>query len=89
MKNKNKANELFSDGNFRHATARYAKALSHCAKLFDLSPSEEDEAREVRLSLYLNMAFAYIKLDKLDNAMQSCDDALTKSKIGSTEIYCH
>ncbi|KAL3806626.1 hypothetical protein ACHAXA_010814 [Cyclostephanos tholiformis] len=83
LKNKNEANELFSDGNYRHAAARYAKALSHCAKLFDLSPEEEEEVREVRLSLYLNLAFAYIKLDKLDNAMQSCDDAL---KLDGTNV---
>ncbi|KAL3771140.1 hypothetical protein ACHAW5_009924 [Stephanodiscus triporus] len=83
MKNKNEANELFSDGNYRHAAARYAKALGHTAKLFDLSPAEEEEAREVKLSLYLNLAFAYIKLDKLDNAMQSCDDAL---KLDGTNV---
>jgi tetratricopeptide (TPR) repeat protein len=87
MKNKNEANELFSDGNYRHAAARYAKALSHCAKLFDLSPAEEDEAREVRLSLYLNLAFAYIKLDKLDNAMQSCDDALKLDGASVKALY--
>ncbi len=87
MKNKNEANELFSDGNYRHAAARYAKALSHAAKLFDMSPAEEEEAREVRLSLHLNLALAYIKLEKLDNAMQSCDDALALDATNVKALY--
>ena len=87
MKNKNEANELFSGGNYRHAAARYAKALSHAAKLFDMSPAEEDEAKEIRLSLHLNLALAYIKLEKLDNAMKSCDDALVLDGMNVKALY--
>ena len=87
MKNKKEANELFSDGNYKHAAARYAKALSHCSKFFDLSPAQEDEMRDVKLSLYLNLALAYIKLEKLDNAMQSCDDALKLDSKNTKALY--
>lgn len=87
MKNKKEANELFSDGNYKHAAARYAKALSHCSKFFDLSPAQEDETRDVKLSLYLNLALAYIKLEKLDNAMQSCDDALKLDSKNTKALY--
>jgi tetratricopeptide (TPR) repeat protein len=87
MKNKKEANELFSDGNYKHAAARYAKALSHCSKFFDLSPTQEEETREVKLSLYLNLALAYIKLEKLDNAMQSCDDALKIDSKNTKALY--
>eukprot|EP00578_Thalassiosira_sp_NH16_P020580 CAMPEP_0181097932 /NCGR_PEP_ID=MMETSP1071-20121207/11839_1 /TAXON_ID=35127 /ORGANISM="Thalassiosira sp., Strain NH16" /LENGTH=777 /DNA_ID=CAMNT_0023180459 /DNA_START=18 /DNA_END=2354 /DNA_ORIENTATION=- len=76
MKNKNEANELFSDGNYRHAAARYAKALTHCSKFFDLKPEDETEVRAVKMSLNLNMALAYIKLEKLDNALRCCNDVL-------------
>jgi len=76
LKNKNEANELFSDGNYRHAAARYAKALTHCSKFFDLSPDEERRVNETKLSLHLNLALSYIKLEKLDNAYKSCDEAL-------------
>ena len=76
MKNKKEATELFSDGNYRHAAARYSKALTHCTKFFDLSPDEEQEVKDVKLSLHLNIALMYIKLEKLDNAYQSCNDAL-------------
>ena len=87
MKNKAEANELFSDGNYRHAAARYAKALTHCTKFYDLSPQEEHEVKEVKLSLYLNMAFAYIKLEKLDNAYQSCNDALAIDEANVKALY--
>ncbi|KAL7426935.1 hypothetical protein ACHAXM_000650, partial [Skeletonema potamos] len=76
-KNKAEANELFSGGNYQHAAARYAKALSHCTKFFDLAPEQQKEVNDVKLSLYLNLAFAYIKLEKLDNALLQCNEALS------------
>mmetsp|Transcript_28544 Transcript_28544/g.60504 ORF Transcript_28544/g.60504 Transcript_28544/m.60504 type:complete len:748 (+) Transcript_28544:113-2356(+) len=87
MKNKNEANELFSGKNYRHAAARYAKALTHCSKLFDLSPDEEKEVKEVKLSLHLNLALAYIKLEKLDNARNSCDEALRLDAANVKALY--
>ena len=51
--------------NFRHAAARYQKALSHCAKFFDLSGDDEAEVKALKLSLYLNLATCYIKLEVL------------------------
>ncbi|KAL7531674.1 hypothetical protein ACHAXR_005200 [Thalassiosira sp. AJA248-18] len=87
MKNKNEANELFSDGNYRHAAARYAKALTHCTKFFDLNPEEEEEVKQVKLSLHLNIALMYIKLEKLDNAKQSCDDALKLDAASVKALY--
>lgn len=87
MKNKNEANELISDGNYRHAAARYAKALTHCTKFFDLSPDETQEVKEVKLSLHLNMALAYIKLEKLDNANQACNEALKLDVTNVKALY--
>eukprot|EP01082_Thalassiosira_pseudonana_P005183 g4728.t1 g4728 contig16:169977-171020(+) len=87
MKNKGEANELFSDGNYKFAAARYAKALSHCSKFFDLSPEEEQEVKDVKLSLHINMALAYIKLEKLDNAYQSCNEALKLDETNVKALY--
>jgi len=87
MKNKKEANELFSDKNYRHAAARYAKALTHCSKFFDLSPDEQKEVDDVKMSLYLNIALAYIKLEKLDNALQSCNDALKIDEKNTKALY--
>jgi len=87
LKNKNEANELISDGNYRHAAARYAKALTHCTKFFDLSPTEEEEVKQVKLSLYLNSALAYIKLEKMNNAYQSCNDALKLDRKNVKALY--
>jgi tetratricopeptide (TPR) repeat protein len=76
MKNKAEANELFHDGNYRHAAARYAKALSHCSKFYDLSPDDDAEVKAVQLTLHLNMALAYTKLEQPDHALRCCNDAL-------------
>lgn len=87
LKNKTEANELFAGGNYRHAAARYVKALTHCGKFFDLSPVEEKEVMEMKLSLYLNVALAYIKLEKLDNAYQYCNDALSLDTNNVKALY--
>ncbi|KAL9179094.1 hypothetical protein ACHAXT_000136 [Thalassiosira profunda] len=87
MKNKAEANELFADGNYRHAAARYAKALTHATKFFDLSPEEAEEVKEVKLSLHLNLALAYLKLEKLDNAHRCCNDALALDESNVKALY--
>ena len=73
MKNKAEANELFGDGNYKFAAARYTKALSHCAKFVDLSPDDIEEVNGVKLSLNLNLALAYIKLQNPDQALRVCN----------------
>ncbi|KAL7450154.1 hypothetical protein ACHAWC_002127, partial [Mediolabrus comicus] len=87
MKNKAEANELFSGKNYQHAAARYAKALSHCSKFFDLSPEQKKEVDDVKLSLYLNLAFAYIKLEKFDNALLQCNEALNIDAESGKALY--
>jgi heat shock protein 4 len=87
MKNKQEANELFSDGNYKFAAARYTKALSHCAKFVDLSPDDGEEVKAVKLSLNLNLAFAYLKLENLDQALRVCNDALAIDGENTKALY--
>ncbi|KAL9179096.1 hypothetical protein ACHAXT_000138 [Thalassiosira profunda] len=87
LKNKAEANELFADGNHRHAAARYTKALTHAGKFFDLSPEEAEEVKEVKLSLHLNLALAYLKLEKLDHAHRCCNDALALDESNVKALY--
>lgn len=75
-KNKEEGNELWKGGNVRPAAARYHKALTHCAKFFDLSPDDEKEVGQVKLSLYLNLAQCYLKLENWEQAIRNCDDAI-------------
>ncbi len=58
--------ELFKGQNYRQAGARYSKALTHAAKMFDLSAEEQKEVHAVQLSLYLNLAQCYLKLQSWD-----------------------
>ena len=87
LSKKNKANELFTEGNYQHAAIHYAKALEDCAFLLDLPPGKEEIVREIRLSLYMNLALVHIKLHKLDNAMQNCDDALNLDPTNVKALY--
>lgn len=58
--------ELFKGQNYRQAGARYSKALTHAAKMFDLNAEEQKEVHAVQLSLYLNLAQCYLKLQSWD-----------------------
>jgi molecular chaperone DnaK (HSP70) len=87
MKNKAEANELFSDGNFKFAAARYTKALSHCAKFVDLSPADTEEVNGVKLSLNLNLSLAYLKLQNSDQALRVCNDALAIDDNNTKALY--
>lgn len=77
VKNKEEGNELFKGKNYRPAAARYHKSLTHASKFFDLSPDDEVEVKQVKLSLYLNLAQCYIKLENWDSTLRNCDEALT------------
>jgi tetratricopeptide (TPR) repeat protein len=87
MKNKAEANELFSDGNYKFAAARYTKALSHCAKFVDLNPEGVEEVNGVKLSLDLNLALAYLKLENPDQALRVCHDALAIDGENAKALY--
>lgn len=87
MKNKAEANELFSDGNYKFAAARYTKALSHCAKFVDLSPEDIKEVNDVKLSLNINLALAYLKLENPDQALRVCNDALAIDENSTKALY--
>ncbi len=56
-------NELFKDGNYQHAVQRYTKALGHTGKFFDISDADKAEIDTMKVSLFLNLAQCYIKLE--------------------------
>ncbi|KAL3936474.1 MAG: hypothetical protein SGBAC_008212 [Bacillariaceae sp.] len=87
MKNKAEANELFGDGNYKFAAARYTKALSHCAKFVDLSPDDMEEVNAVKLSLNLNLALSYTKLQNPDQALRVCNEAITIDENSPKALY--
>ena len=77
VKNKEEGTELFKGGNFRPAASRYQKSLTHAAKFFDLSPDDEAEVRQIKLSLYLNLSQCYIKLENWEQVLRNCNEALS------------
>ncbi|TYZ61805.1 hypothetical protein PybrP1_004803 [[Pythium] brassicae (nom. inval.)] len=87
VKNKEEGNELFRDGNVQHAAARYVKALSHASKFFDLSESDVEEVNKLRLSLYLNLAQCYLKLEAWPKAIANCKDALAIDPQNAKALY--
>jgi len=76
IKNKEEGTDLFKGGNIRPAAARYQKALTHCAKFFDLSPEDNAEVNAVKCTLYLNLVQCYLKLENWELVIRNCDEAL-------------
>jgi molecular chaperone DnaK (HSP70) len=87
MKNKEEANELFKDGNYKFAAARYTKALTHCSKFVDLNPDDATEVKNIKVTLNLNLALAYCKLENYDQALRVCNDALSLDKVNVKALY--
>lgn len=77
--------ELFKGQNYRQAGARYSKALTHAAKMFDLSSDEQKEVHAVQLSLYLNLAQCYLKLQSWDQVRPGEERSLA---LGETDGMC-
>ncbi|CAN0422717.1 unnamed protein product [Ectocarpus sp. 12 AP-2014] len=87
MKNKEEGTELFKGQNYRQAGARYSKALTHAAKMFDLNAEEQKEVHAVQLSLYLNLAQCYLKLQSWDQVVNNCTLALKLDPESSKALY--
>jgi len=87
VKNKDDGTELFKGKNYRHAAARYQKALAHCAKFFDLSGEDEAEVKAMKLSLYLNLATCYIKLEVWEQVIRNCEDALNIDPVNVKALF--
>merc|ERR1719399_1742382 len=77
MGNKSEGTDLFKGGNIKDAVQRYARALAHCEKFVDINTDDDKkEVADVQLSLYLNCAMCYLKLDNPDKAADNCTRAL-------------
>ncbi|RLN68736.1 hypothetical protein BBP00_00000789 [Phytophthora kernoviae] len=86
-KNKEEGNELFRDGNHKHAAARYVKALSHTSKFFDLNEADQAEVNVIKLSLYLNLAQCYLKMENYTRAVANCQEALVLDPKSVKALY--
>jgi heat shock protein 4 len=87
VKNKEEGNELFRDGNHKHAAARYVKALTHASKFFDLNEADTAEVDALKLSLYLNLAQCYLKMDNYGKAAANCNEALALDAKSVKALY--
>ncbi|KAE9007347.1 hypothetical protein PR003_g16666 [Phytophthora rubi] len=87
VKNKEEGNELFRDGNHKHAAARYVKALTHASKFFDLAEADKEEVNAIKLSLYLNLAQCYIKMENYTKAVSNCNEALALDAKSVKALY--
>lgn len=76
IKNKEEGNELLKGGVCNQAAERYVRALTHCTKLHDMTPEEEEQVKALKLSIYLNLSQCYIKLKAYAKAAENASYAL-------------
>jgi tetratricopeptide (TPR) repeat protein len=87
IRNKDEATELFKGKNYAHAAARYTKSLGHCSKFVDMTPDVKEEVAKVKLSLYLNLAMCYMKLEAWTKVVPNCKDALSFDENNVKALY--
>ena len=78
LSNKKEGTELFQGGNYKHAAARYNKALTHACKFFDVSPQQQAEVDATKLGLHSTSRSAGSKSGGRvgEQCVRSCKDAL-------------
>jgi tetratricopeptide (TPR) repeat protein len=87
VKNKEEGTEIFKGGVWRTAAARYHKALTHCSKFFDLTPADEEEVKNLKVTLYLNLASCYLKMESYEQAINNCTFAIDLDKRSAKAYY--
>jgi tetratricopeptide (TPR) repeat protein len=87
IKNKDEGNELFKGGNYQHAVTRYTKALGHTGKFFDLDEDSKAEVEALKLSLFLNLAQCYLKLELWLKAVGNAESALKIDPSNAKALY--
>ncbi|BFU18289.1 chaperone protein dnaK, putative [Entamoeba histolytica HM-1:IMSS-B] len=75
-KAKEKGTKAFKDTDWIGAIRMYSSALGHVEAMFDMGPEEIDKCNQMKLSLYLNLALCYLKVDKLNKALDNAESAL-------------
>ncbi|EER16117.1 heat shock protein 70, putative [Perkinsus marinus ATCC 50983] len=98
-KNKEEGNVVFKAGNLQDAVSRYARAMQHLNKAFDMSPEQQAEHDSIALSCHLNTAQCYIKLAtkeaasdkaKAERVWEKAVDAATEAvKIDDSSVKAH
>lgn len=74
QKIKEEGNDFFKQANYKKATRFYNRALSH----FNGLREEETEAVvNLKVSLYLNLAFCNLKLDEISKAIKNSEKVST------------
>eukprot|EP00164_Ancoracysta_twista_P004641 GFYU01006269.1.p1 GENE.GFYU01006269.1~~GFYU01006269.1.p1 ORF type:complete len:733 (-),score=300.70 GFYU01006269.1:144-2342(-) len=86
-KNKEEGTELFKDKNYEHAAQRYIKSLTHCEKFFDLSPDDIKEVDALKLSLHLNLAMCFLKIEKWPKVIDNCNAALKLDENSAKALF--
>ncbi|KAF4666135.1 hypothetical protein FOL47_004248 [Perkinsus chesapeaki] len=72
-KNKEEGNVVFKAGNLTDAVNRYARAMQHLNKAFDMSPEQQAEHDSIALSCHLNTAQCYIKMAGSESDKQTAE----------------
>jgi tetratricopeptide (TPR) repeat protein len=51
--------------------------LTHASKFFDLTKDDENELKELKKTIFLNLASCYIKIESWEQVLRNCEEVLT------------
>ena len=72
----NEGNMFFREGQYERAAVRYHHAITYFEYAIAEDEDQQGELDRVRLPVYLNFAACMLKLDRLDEAFNYCEQAL-------------
>jgi len=76
IQEKEKGNEHFKNGDFKHALEYYHRCLLYITGIFNLSKQEQEEVKASQKTCNLNMAAVYLKNESYDKCINSCTKVL-------------
>lgn len=84
---KEAGNTFFKAGRFRQAKSKYKKALSSLESDYKFTEEEKKQAKEFKLSLYLNLAAVKLKVADYKEVIQNCNKALEIEKENPKALF--
>lgn len=84
---KESGNKHFVDLNFPDAVRRYTQALEHTMSMYDANEEQQNEAKQIKLLCYLNLAQCYLKIEAHAKCIENAKSALEIDSENSKALF--
>jgi len=85
-KRRTQGNDLFKTGKVEQAKKKYKASLDYISSDYQMSDTEKEEAKGIKVTIHLNMAACAIKVSDWKTVVEECDKALEIQKANTKAL---